>query len=104
MVDSVLERKIRDVIEDTYNCKCLFKIQAKVVDGTYISPALSFKVDEIKENAPSTFRLGNRLVTTSDYRTYVLNNFSNRVSDVYVCPFISNIYVSSSLYPTKFLH
>jgi hypothetical protein len=42
-------------------------------------------IDEIKENAPSTFRLGNRLVTTSDYRTYVLNNFSNRVSDVYVC-------------------
>lgn len=36
MVDSVLERKIRDVIEDTYNCKCLFKIQAKVVDSTYI--------------------------------------------------------------------
>lgn len=36
MVDSVLERKIRDVIEDTYNCKCLFKIQAKVIDDTYI--------------------------------------------------------------------
>lgn len=36
MVDSVLERKIRNVIEETYKCKCLFKIQAKIVDNTYI--------------------------------------------------------------------
>jgi hypothetical protein len=42
-------------------------------------------IEDIKENAPSTFRLGNRLVTSSDYRTYILNNFSNRVSDVFVC-------------------
>ena len=42
-------------------------------------------VEEIKEHAPSMFRLGNRLVTTSDYETYILNNFSNRIRDVYVC-------------------
>lgn len=42
-------------------------------------------VSEIKEHAPSMFRLGNRLVTSSDFKTYILNNFSNRVEDVYVC-------------------
>lgn len=42
-------------------------------------------IDEIKEHAPSMFRLGNRLVTSNDYRTYILNNFSNRIDDVYVC-------------------
>lgn len=42
-------------------------------------------VDEIREYAPNSFRTGNRLVTSSDFRTYILNNFSNRVKDVYVC-------------------
>ena len=42
-------------------------------------------VDQIKEHAPSMFRLGNRLVTSSDFKTYILNNFSNRIEDVYVC-------------------
>lgn len=41
MVDSVLEHKIRNVIEDVYNCKCLFKITAKVIvedaQTTYIT-------------------------------------------------------------------
>lgn len=36
MVDTPLEKKIRDTIECAYNCICTFKIKAKIVDGTYI--------------------------------------------------------------------
>ena len=42
-------------------------------------------VDEIRENAPKSFRIGQRLVTTDDFRTYVMSEFSNRISDAYVC-------------------
>lgn len=42
-------------------------------------------IAEIKEHAPSMFRLGNRLITSNDFKTYILNNFSNRIEDVYVC-------------------
>jgi hypothetical protein len=42
-------------------------------------------ITEIKEHAPSMFRLGNRLITSNDFKTYILNNFSNRIEDVYVC-------------------
>lgn len=36
MVDTELESKIRQTIEETYCCKTTFPIKAKVVDGTYI--------------------------------------------------------------------
>ena len=36
MVDTVLESKIRNIIEQTYSCVCTFPIKAKVVDDTYI--------------------------------------------------------------------
>lgn len=50
------------------------------------SPVIDYEdADDIKEFAPSNFRLGNRLVTASDFRTYILHNFKNRVKDVYVC-------------------
>lgn len=42
-------------------------------------------VEEIKNNAPSTFRIGNRLVTSSDFRTYILTMFPSIIDDVYVC-------------------
>ena len=42
-------------------------------------------VEEIKEFAPSSFRFGNRLVTASDYRTFILDRFKNVFKDVYVC-------------------
>lgn len=42
-------------------------------------------IDEIKNNAPSAFRIGNRLVTASDFRTYILMEFPLVVDDVYVC-------------------
>lgn len=42
-------------------------------------------VEEIKSNAPSLFRIGNRLVTADDYRSYILSFFKHIVDDVYVC-------------------
>lgn len=36
MVDTVLEAKIRNLIEEVYCCKCIFPINAKIVDNTYI--------------------------------------------------------------------
>lgn len=41
-------------------------------------------VGEIRKNAPSTFKSQNRLVTEEDYRSFVLNNFSDFISDVLV--------------------
>ncbi len=55
-------------------------------NDTPSSPVIDYEdVDDIKEFAPSNFRLGNRLVTASDFRTYILHNFKNRVRDAYVC-------------------
>lgn len=42
-------------------------------------------VEEIKNNAPVSFRIGNRLVTANDYRAYILNYFKHIVDDIYVC-------------------
>jgi hypothetical protein len=39
----------------------------------------------IRMNAPASFRIGNRLVTASDFRTFILSNYPNIISDVYVC-------------------
>ena len=39
-------------------------------------------VDSIRKNAPKTFRTQNRLVTSSDFDTYIRTNFSNILTDV----------------------
>ena len=39
-------------------------------------------VDEIRKNAPATFRSQYRLVTAGDYDTYVKTNFNNLIHDV----------------------
>jgi hypothetical protein len=41
-------------------------------------------VDSIRKNAPKAFRSQNRLVTTSDYDTFVRSNFPSFVSDISV--------------------
>ena len=40
-------------------------------------------VNDIKQNAPTAFRIGGRLVTTDDFKNSILMNFSNEVYDVY---------------------
>lgn len=39
-------------------------------------------VDEIRRNAPEQFKIGNRLVTTSDWEYYVKNRFKDNILDV----------------------
>jgi hypothetical protein len=49
------------------------------------SKAIDFEsVDEIRENAPNAHKMGNRLITADDYRTYILNKYKSRVTDIYV--------------------
>lgn len=42
-------------------------------------------VESIREHAPMWHKMGNRLITESDYKTYILNNYKDRIYDVYVC-------------------
>lgn len=85
-------------------------------DTTYLTPVqaglLSFDntvgsslfgeaetVDEIRQNAPGVFRSQYRLVTVSDYETFVKTNFANLIRDVKV---VANwTYLSEYL---KYLH
>jgi hypothetical protein len=41
-------------------------------------------VDEIRNNLPSIFSAQNRLVTSSDYESFILKSFSNTINDVKV--------------------
>lgn len=41
-------------------------------------------VDDIRRNAPEQFKIGNRLVTTSDWEYYIRNRFKDNILDV-VC-------------------
>lgn len=65
----------------------IFETRALIFSNAYEStPPLNYEdVKEIKENAPSSFRIGNRLVTSGDFRTYILDKFKNVFKDAYVC-------------------
>ncbi len=56
---------------------------ANTVGSTYFSPGEG--VEDIRQNAPNTFRSQYRLVHQDDYKAYVQTNFANVVHDVYVC-------------------
>ncbi len=42
-------------------------------------------VDEIRSNVPDSFRRGNRLITASDFESFIKENFSSRIKDIHVC-------------------
>jgi hypothetical protein len=56
------------------------------VENTSASTAYSEPEDliDIRRNAPVAFQTQNRLVTAEDYRSFVINNFSDFISDVVV--------------------
>jgi len=62
------------------------------VDGKFLSintspntaTALPEDVDSVRRNAPVAFQLQNRLITAEDYRTFLLSNLSETVSDILV--------------------
>jgi hypothetical protein len=41
-------------------------------------------VEDIRKNAPKTFSLQQRLITIEDFKSYIINNYSNVFSDCYV--------------------
>lgn len=64
-----------------------FETNSFVLSNPYAStePLNYEDVAEIKENAPASFRVGNRLVTAGDFRTFILDKFKGSIRDVYVC-------------------
>ena len=58
------------------------------------TPAASESIDSIKQNAPSVFRVGQRLVIADDFKTYIKQNYGSIVHDVTV--FNNNEYIRKS--------
>lgn len=53
-------------------------------DGGSTLPVEAEGAESIRNNAPSIFRTQNRLVTKTDYESYIKTNFTNVISDVKV--------------------
>lgn len=60
------------------------KLQISNIDSCS-EPQTYETIESIKENAPSAFRIGGRLITENDYKTYIKQNYSDRVHDIWVC-------------------
>lgn len=71
----------------THESLCIFETNKITLSNTEASSdVIGYEdVNEIREYAPDSFKMGNRLVTAADFRTFILNNFKNRVRDAYVC-------------------
>lgn len=79
-------------------------------------PVLEESVEDIKQNAPNWFKIGNRLVTKSDYEYFIKSypNFNSDFSDVicmnnwdYICSFFKWLYdlgIKSSNDSRKYLN
>lgn len=59
----------------------LFNASNTSVNTSYSEPET---LEEIRKNAPVTFQTQNRLVTSNDYKSYIVNNFPDFVSDALV--------------------
>ena len=57
------------------------------------TPVAAESIDSIKQNAPSAFRVGQRLVIADDFKTYIKQNYGSIVHDVTV--FNNNEYIST---------
>ena len=71
------------VINSLFSTSCNKLIINNIQEST--KPKTYESVESIRENAPVYHRMGNRLITIEDYKTYILNNFGQRIYDVYVC-------------------
>jgi hypothetical protein len=71
-----------------YPASVLTKDNIKFVTIDNSFPSTSFleeeSVDEIRKNAPKAFSYQQRLVTTDDYKNYIMQKYSNIFSDCYV--------------------
>lgn len=60
------------------------QLRQVTLDNTYPSNSYSDyeNVDNIRKNAPKSFKAQNRLITISDFESYISSNYSNLISDV----------------------
>lgn len=65
------------VNEDAFNEQKIFA----TIDTASTSFEVMETVDEIKENAPTNFRSGGRLLTANDFNSYIVQYFSDAVHD-----------------------
>jgi hypothetical protein len=86
-----LTKKQNDINTGTYN-----RIDLVGISNTEnSSPTIDFEsVDSIRESAPKWFRMSNRLITSDDFKEYVLKTF-NEIHDITV--------MNNAEYTTEFL-
>jgi hypothetical protein len=79
-----------DIINDTkeYTAKVLNSTTLPYITLNNTFPSTPYNdeesVEEIRKNAPKSFSYQQRLVTTNDFQTYIINNYSNIFTDCYV--------------------
>ena len=90
-----------DISSNIYPAETIF-ITSEIADNVIVTnpsdttPVVAAEtVDEIRANAPKIFTLQNRLVTNTDYETYITKNFNNVTKSVKV--FSNNRYVADYL-------
>lgn len=75
---------LNDIITDEYNSDFDFGGLSFNNDSVSTFSSTEETVDEIRANAPNTFRSQYRLVTEADYTSFIKTNFANIVHDVKV--------------------
>jgi hypothetical protein len=77
---------VADVLQDQYQIvteRQAFRIKLKNDLGS-TEFAAAETIEQIRENAPITYRSQYRLVTGKDYETFIKSNFANLISDIKV--------------------
>ena len=58
------------------------------VTATNLEPSTTVSdmedVESIRENAPNWFRMGSRLITSQDFRQYIMANYNSEIYDILV--------------------
>lgn len=70
-----------DVTSVFANTTGRFLVQNTSINTFYSEPE---SLEDIRRNAPVAFQTQNRLVTSEDFRSFILNNYSDFISDVVV--------------------
>lgn len=89
------KRKYGDLfITNSLFCQTCTKLNFKNITGSSI-PRDMQSVASIKKNAPVAYRRGQRLITQSDFQSYIKQRYSSLVSDVFVA---NNNYYCTTFY------
>lgn len=117
LTQNILEKTWFGGIIDTYSIFGTDSTDDRIVNITSSTyPVLEESVETIKENAPNWFKIGNRLVTKSDYEYFIKSYpaFESQFSDIvcmnnwdYICSFFKWLYdmgIKSDNNPRKYLN